>query len=76
MLKDVLKARMIKDKSFLKDLYEGTNFERKKRILNSSSDSKLDTLLNFLHFLVNGEICMKKEHFDLIPINRLKFLVD
>ena len=43
-------------------------------ILTSASDLKLNILLNLLHFLSNGEILMKKMNFELIPINKIKFL--
>ena len=36
-----LKNLMVRDKIFLKELYEGNNLEQKRRILNFSSDSKV-----------------------------------
>ena len=36
-----LKNLMVRDKLFLKELYEGNDLEQKKRILNSASDSKV-----------------------------------
>ena len=36
-----LKNLMVRDKIFLKELYEGNDLEQKRRILNFSSDSKV-----------------------------------
>ena len=41
-----LKNLMVRDKLFLKELYEGNDVEQKKRILNSASDSKVESKLN------------------------------
>ena len=69
-----LKNLMVRDKLFLKELYEGNDIEQKKRILNFASDSKLNTLIKFLHFLTNGDIKIKKENFESIPSKNIKFL--
>ena len=58
-----LKNLMVRDKLFLKELYEGNDIEQKKQILNFASDSKLNTLIKFLHFLTNGDIKIKKRKF-------------
>lgn len=36
-----LKNQMLRDKEFLKELYEGTDSEKKKNILNFASDIKV-----------------------------------
>jgi len=38
--------------------------------LNFASDSKLNTLIRFLHFLSNGEIKIKKENFEILQANK------
>ena len=74
MQKEVLKSQMIRDKQFLKELYEGSNSEHKKKIINFANDMKLNTLIKFLHFLANGEITIKKDNFEQIPNKTLKFI--
>ena len=70
-----MKQYLIRDKSFLQELYSSPNSLNTKRLLNFASDSKLTTVIKFLHFLANGEIPMKKENFDAIVANkRLVFL--
>ena len=70
MNKDVVKSYLIRDKSFLRELYEGQDRSRNNKLLNVASDSKLNTLLRFLHFLANGEIKIKKANFDIIVAQR------
>ena len=72
--KEMLKNQMTREKLFLKELFEGTDETKKKRILNLSSDLKINILLHILHSLSNGEILMKKQNFELIPISKIKFL--
>jgi len=67
-----LKSLLLRDKEFLKSLYESQSPSRAKNIINSASDQKLNTLLKFLHFLVNGKIKLKKEHFDALKIHHVK----
>ena len=69
-----LKGLMLRDKQFLKELYEGSSAELKKKTLTFASDVKLNTLIKFLHFLTNGHICMKKDNFEQIPTKNLKYL--
>jgi hypothetical protein len=61
-----MKSLLIRDKGFLRELYEGPNPLKNNRVLNGASDSQLNTLLKFLHFLSNGEIKMKKENFEIL----------
>ena len=51
-----MKSYLIRDKGFLKELYEGNNPLKNKKVLQSAEDSELNTLIKFLHFLSNGEI--------------------
>ena len=46
----------------------------RKRILTSASDSKLDTLIRFLHFVSNGEIKIDKKSFDQLEKKHLNHI--
>jgi hypothetical protein len=61
-----MKTLLIRDKGFLKLLYEGLNPLKNKRVLTSSNDCQIDTLIKYLHFVANGIIKIKKENFDQI----------
>ena len=75
MNKENVKQCLVRDKSFLRELYESPNSLNTKRILQFASDLKLNTVIKFLHFLSNGEIKIKKQNFDaLISLKRLGFL--
>ena len=80
MNKEVLKSYLIRDKTFLRELYESPNKLVCNRILNFTSDIKLNTLIKYLHFLSNGEIPIKKANFDLIQsqkkLNLIKKVVE
>ena len=65
-----LKNLMVRDKLFLKELYEGNDVEQKKRILNSASDSKVESKLNTESQLARS-INMTNERFKLEIINVL-----
>ena len=76
MNKEQMKSYLIRDKGFLKELYEGQNSLKNKKVLQNADDSELNTLIKFLHFLSSGEIRMKKENFQKIQeSNRLKLLI-
>jgi hypothetical protein len=66
MNKEVVKQLLVRDKGFLRELYESQSPTNIKRLLNFASDSKLNTLLKFLHFLAIGEIRIKKANFEII----------
>jgi hypothetical protein len=73
--REQMKTLLMRDKAFLKSLYEGSNPLKNKRILNSSNDSQLDTLIKYLHFVANGIIKIKKENFEAIKENnKLKLI--
>jgi hypothetical protein len=75
MNKEQLKSYLIRDKGFLKKLYEGPDPLKNKKVLTTAEDSELNTLIKYLHFLANGEIKMKKESFQIIQeSHKLKFL--
>jgi hypothetical protein len=59
MNKERMKSLLIRDKEFLRELYQNPNYLKKKKILNAANDSQLNTLIWFLHYLSTGEIRMK-----------------
>lgn len=67
MRPETFKPLLERDKAFLEELYCSQSTSNSKRLLNFASDSKLNTVLKFLHFLASGQIKMKKEHFETIP---------
>ena len=68
--KELLKSYLIRDKVFLRELYESPNNIVCNRILNFASDIKLNTLIKFLHYLANGEVPIKKTNFDIIQSHK------
>ena len=66
MDKDTVKNQLVRDKEFLRQLYDTTEDSKAKQILTFASDQQLNTLIKFLHFLSNGEITIKKENFEQI----------
>ena len=70
MNKETFKSYLIRDKGFLKSLYEGQSRQRNNQILNVASDTKLNTLIRLLHFISNGEIKIKRENFEIIQEHR------
>lgn len=75
MKHETLKSLLLRDKSFLKDLYEGPNPLKNNRILNNASDLQLNTLILYLHFLAIGEIKISKSNFDeLLKLKKLALL--
>jgi hypothetical protein len=73
--RESMKSLLVRDKGFLRELYEGPNPLKNNRVLKGASDSQLNTLIKFLHFLSNGEITMKKENFEIIEkANKLKLI--
>ena len=70
MNKETLRNYLLRDKAFLRELYEGQSKVSNNRILTFANDTKLDTLIKFLHFLANGEIPMKKSNFEVIQSHK------
>jgi hypothetical protein len=75
MEKETLKSYLVRDKGFLRELYESPNKMKSNKILNFASDVKLNTLIRFLHFLSNGEIKIKKENFEILQKNKKLLLL-
>ena len=55
-----------RDKEWLNQLYCSSNSQNDRRILNFASDTKLDTLIKYLHFLSNGVIKIRRQSFESI----------
>jgi len=66
----------MRDKEFLRALYSTSeNVPKVLQILNFAEDTKLNTLIKFLHFLAKGEIPIKKDNFNaVVAQNKLKVL--
>ena len=73
--KDILKSYLVRDKGFLKELYEVPDFNKRKKKLQSADDTELNTLIKLLHFLANGEIPMKKDNFQAIKDSKKLTLI-
>ena len=67
MTPETLKPLLERDKVFLEELYSSQSPANTKRLLNNASCNKLDTIIKLFYFISNGEIKIKKEHFDELP---------
>lgn len=61
-----LKTYIERDTNFLRALYECENHLTKRQILKYAEDSKINTLLKYVHFFANGEINTTAENFSKI----------
>jgi hypothetical protein len=61
-----VKDLLIRDKGFLKKLYDSENNVYKKRILLHADDKLLDSLLCYIHYVANAKIKIKQPHFQAI----------
>lgn len=71
MSNEQFKSQLIRDKLFLKELYESKSTSKSKRILYFANDTEIGTLLKYLHFISNGEIKIKKANFEAIKNHQL-----
>ena len=65
---------MVRDKEFLKEIYQSDSPVRAKQLLQNSSDSKIKTFLIYLHFVANGEIKIKKQNFQQLDNRHIKLI--
>lgn len=63
--KENVRNLMIRDKLFLKALYEGQN------ILKTADDAQLHTVIKYLHFLANGEVKLKRDKFKALEDSKI-----
>jgi hypothetical protein len=73
--KDQVKTYLIRDKGFLKELYEGENHLTKRRVLQHADDTKLNTLIKYLHFVATGEIHVTTNNFKVITDSKKLTLI-
>ena len=73
MSEELYKSLFLRDKEFLKALYDASA-SHVKTILNFASDSKLNTLIKFLHLVSNGVIKVRREHFEHLENKHLKLI--
>jgi hypothetical protein len=69
-----LRALLIRDKQWLGELYLANNILQTKRLLNFGADTKLETLIKYLHCLSNGSIKMKKSTFEKVKNSHITFV--
>ena len=74
MNSESFKPYLVRDKVFLNELYSSQSVPNTKRMLLFASDQKLDTLIRVLHFISNGEIKLKKAHFDVFSKSQVSLL--
>jgi len=73
MNQEHMKALLLRDKEFLRTLYSSESAPASKKLLNNASDSKLNTLVKFLHMEANGHIKIRKEDFEALSNGHVKF---
>jgi len=66
------KSMLVRDKLFLQELYQSSSRARSKQILQFANDSKLKTLITFLHLISSGQIPIKKENFEKLANKHLR----
>ena len=66
MNEENLKSLLIRDKQFLKSLFETSNVFKNKHLVNTADDAHLDTLIKYLHFVTNGKIFINRQNFEVI----------
>ena len=74
LTKEHMKSLLLRDKGFLRELYEGNNVAKKRQLILYSNELELNTLLKFLHFLSNGLIKIKQKNFELLPVRKLNLI--
>lgn len=74
MSAETFKPYLVRDKVFLEQLYESQSIPNSKRLILFAPDQKLDTLIKLLHLISNGQITMKKEHFNMFQKSQLKLI--
>jgi len=66
MSNEQFKSQLIRDKLFLKELYESNSVSKSKNILYFATDVQIATLIKYIHLVSNGEIKIKKLNFEAI----------
>ncbi|MBM3937458.1 MAG: hypothetical protein FJ333_02225 [Sphingomonadales bacterium] len=68
------KPQLLREKEFLKSLYNSESVAHTKNILTFASDVKLNTLVKLVHFISNGVIKVRKEDFEAIGKANIHFI--
>lgn len=72
--KERLKSRLVRDKGFLRALYEGPNPLKNRRLILAATDTQLKTLIKVIFYICNGEISIDTADFQVIKKRKLSFL--
>ena len=71
MSNEQFKTQLIRDKLFLKELYQSNSLSKSKQILYFASDAEISTVLKYIHLVSNGEIKIKKANFEALKKHHL-----
>jgi len=74
--KETFKAQLVRDKAFLKGLFEGPNPLKNRRLLLGASEPELNTLIELLCYVTNGKLRLTHASFKNIKAKKkFKYLV-
>ena len=65
------KSYLVRDKLFLKELYESNSQAKSRRLITFATDGEISTLMKYLNLLCNGVIKIKSSNFDKIENRHL-----
>ena len=65
------KSYLVRDKSFLKELYESTSQSKSRRLITFANDGEISTLMKYLNLLCTGVIKIRSSNFDRIENRHL-----
>ena len=71
MSNEQFKGALMRDRLFLKELYESNSQSKSKRLLTFANDSQIATLIKYLNLLSNGVIKIKSNNFDALEKRHL-----
>lgn len=75
MNQNELKLLLVRDKVFLKRLYDGPNYLKNKTVLETAEDNELNTVIKYLHFVSNGKITITKSNFqEILKSKKLNYI--
>lgn len=64
--KVALKSQLIRDKGFLRALYDGPNPLKNRRLIFAATESQLNTLIRLIYYICNGKITIDALDFQTI----------
>jgi len=74
MNQERFKQQLVRDREWLRSLYEADSVSKGNRFLTYSSDSQIDTLAKFFFFISNGEIKISKANFEKLTKRQLSLI--